>query len=215
MPIHLFPCEYVYWQNLENHKDIKDKLLPIVLKENQKIKNNPFYGCKFNTGFYGNYEQTRSKNGFLYEEDILKSLVYNNLFEMIQEYNKLNMIQFNKENFLVHGAWWNVYEEGEFQERHAHHGEPVYTEGETYYPCFSLIYILKDENEKSSLVFNKSPPLPLLPPFVGYEFFTENTPSIKEGTVLIFPYNLMHMVKPCIKPGRVTIAYNILAAWNN
>ena len=44
---------------------------------------------------------------------------------------------------------------------------------------------------------------------------TSNIDSISEGTVIVFPCGLTHMVKPCLKPGRVTIAFNVYAEFEH
>lgn len=213
MPLHLFPLDFVFWQTLDDHEEIKSELLPVILKENEENKNNPFPNCRFNTGFYNTAEKTREKNPFLYKDDIIKRVVDDNLHDMISKCNYSGMPELCPCSFLVRAAWWNVYQENDFQEFHRHDGEPIVTEGVTYYPAFSLVYILHDENETSSLTFRKNPPLPALPPYWSSEYHTATEPTIKEGTVLIFPYNLMHMAIPSVKSGRVTLAYNIYASW--
>jgi hypothetical protein len=122
-------------------------------------------------------------------------------------------INFNPKKINIHDGWWNVYDESEFQEEHEHDGPPTYLYGDIFYPAFSVIYILHDENEKSSIVFKKKGPFPLMEPHRQVVFETKDVKEIKEGTILIFPYNLRHLVKPCIKPGRVTIAYNICSIY--
>jgi hypothetical protein len=106
-----------------------------------------------------------------------------------------------------------VYGEGDFQEEHNHIGPPVNLENNVFYPSFSAIYILHDENEESSVIFRKDAPLPLKKPFEDYGFSTANIRDIGEGTIMIFPYSLKHLVKPCIKTGRVTVAYNVYSTF--
>ena len=102
---------------------------------------------------------------------------------------------------------------GDFQEFHNHHGprEQHPLSGLWSYPTFSGIYILHDDTETSSIVF-KSPntiPQPFTDLTNHHVFYTRSENSIKEGSVVIFPSQLEHMVKKCIKPGRRTIAFNV------
>jgi hypothetical protein len=55
--------------------------------------------------------------------------------------------------------------------------------------------------------------VPLKKPINDYTFKTSDEKNVGEGTVMIFPYDLNHMVRPCKKPGRVTLAYNIYSTW--
>lgn len=209
MSFHHFPSEFVYWDDVENHEDIKNQLLPKILQKSEERKNNPFEACKFNTSLNRNNKTAYIENDFLRSEDILKTVIFKNIEKMMIKYTKLYNYNINIKSSIVSGCWWNVYDEGDFQEEHSHWEPPINIENMTFYPTFSFIYILHDENEKSSIIFRKDPPLPLRKPFEECGFSTSNVKEIREGTILIFPYNLRHLVKPCVKPGRVTIAYNI------
>ena len=214
MPFHHFPNEFVYWQDLENHKEIKDKLLPIILEKNEKIKNNPF-DCVFNTSFFKEQKRSRIENQFLHDSEVVHSVILKTIEKMTLEYNALNMYKLDSESFVIYGGWWNFYKENEYQEYHTHVAEPILNGECVYYPCFSVVYILHDESEENALSFRKPAPLPLMPPYEDYVFQTSNEKTIKEGTILVFPYNLGHVVKPCTKPGRITISYNVYSSWGN
>jgi len=199
MSFYQFPSEFVFWDKVENHDEIKKEILPKILEANKNKKNNPFSACKFNTSFKHNDEQP--------DLNVMNKKMFDVIFFYLEKMFKT--INFNAEKLMVNKGWWNVYDEGEFQEEHSHTGPPKYLDGDLFYPAFSIIYILHDENEKSSIVFKKTGPFPLMEPHREKVFKTEDVKEIKEGTILIFPYNLRHLVKPCIKPGRVTLAYNI------
>jgi len=199
MSFYHFPSEFVYWDKVENHDEIKKEILPKILEANKNKKNNPFDNCNFNTS-YG-----------LSDLNIMNK----KLFDVICFYleKMFKAIDFNPQKINIHSGWWNVYDESEFQEEHTHFGPPIYLHGDIFYPAFAVIYILHDENEKSSIVFKKGGPFPLMEPHHEMVFKTEDVKEIKEGTILIFPYNLRHLVKPCIKPGRVTLAYNVRSVY--
>jgi hypothetical protein len=208
MSFHHFPAEFVYWDQLENHKEIKKQLLPVILQKSKERKNNPFEACKLNTSL-----SRSNENNFLRSKDILENIIFKNIEKMLSKYTKIYNYNNNIKSSIVSGCWWNVYDEGDFQEEHSHWEPPINIENMTFYSTFSVIYILHDENEKSSIIFRKDPPLPLKKPFEEYGFSTSNVKEIREGTILIFPYNLRHLVKPCVKPGRVTVAYNVCSTF--
>ena len=211
MSIFHFPTEFVYWDTVEKHEEIKKKLLPIILQENAKTKNNPFDTCRFNTSMYTNQEKNAIKNNFLLrDKKLLDSIVFKNIDNML---NKFSLTRNQNNEFCVISGWWNVYNENEHQEEHSHLAPPIPINKKLFYPSLSVIYILHDENEKSSVIFRKDGPIPLIEPHRDCIFKTEEKKEIKEGTILIFPSNLRHLVKPCIKPGRITIAYNIYSAF--
>src|SRR6056300_769707 len=202
MSFYHFPSEFVFWDKVENHDEIKKEILPKILEDSKNKKNNPFYNCKFNTSF--NYNVKPDLN-------VMNKKMLDVIFFYLEKMFKT--INFNTEKLMINKGWWNVYDEGEFQEEHEHSGSPIYSNGDLFYPALSVIYILHDDNEKSSIVFRKPGPFPLMEPHCEEVFKTENVKEIKEGTILIFPYNLRHLVKPCIKPGRVTLAYNICSVY--
>ena len=208
MSFYHFPSEFVYWDKVENHEEIKNEFLPKILEDSKKKKNNPFNNCKFNTNFtYVGEPDPNVMNKKIYD------VISFHLEKMIAEYEKFKAIDFCAQKLMIVKGWWNVYDEGEFQEEHSHGGSPVYSDNTYFHPSFSAVYILHDDNEKSSIVFRKDGPLPFKRPYEEESFKTEKIKEIKEGTILIFPYNLRHLVKPCIKPGRVTLSYNILSGF--
>ena len=208
-----FPSEFVYWDKVENHDEIKMEIMPKILEIAKKTKNNPFECCKFNTGFTRCENDNNDKNGFLMSVKI-EDIIIKHLIKMRNKYNnQSNYFKINDGISMITNGWWNVYQEGDFQEEHVHLGEPIYNENMFFYPSFSIIYILHDENEESSIIFKKPAPVTLMKPFQPVEFSTSVDKTIGEGTILIFPCNLSHLVKPCIKPGRVTLAYNVYSTF--
>lgn len=212
MSFHHFPHEFVYWDKVENHDEIKKELLPIILEKNKKIKNNPFNACILNTSFYSD-EKHFTENEFLRSEKMLENVIFYHLEKMIKNYNSLNLNKIYDGHTILEGSWWNVYNKNEYQEAHAHMGEPIYTMDKFFYPSFSMVYILNDENDKSALTFKKSGPLSCAPSFVEHIFRTCNVKDIKEGSILIFPSNLLHLVEPCLNAGRVTLTYNFYSTF--
>ena len=209
MSFHHFPGEFVYWDQIKNHEEIKNQLLPIILQKSKENTNNPYEACNLNTSLIRDKQKAYDENVFLLSENVLKSVIFQNIQKLITQYNKVHNSNINIGPSVVSGCWWNVYGEGDFQEEHNHIGSPTNLENDVFYPSFSAIYILHDENEESSIIFRKDSPLPLKKPFEDYGFSTSNVRDIGEGTIILFPSSLKHLVKPCAKPGRVTVAYNV------
>ena len=212
MSFYHFPSDFVYWDEVKNHDEIKKQLLPTILKKVEENINNPFVTSLFKTSYYMD-ERLETENIFLYDKNLVETIIFEPLTKMIEKYNGLGMHQIKLGFSVLRGAWWNMYEENHYQEHHDHSSPPLNINGNTLYPSLSMIYILHDENEKSGVVFKKYAPQPLVPPFAEHTFQTSKHEDIKEGTVLIFPSGLGHLVKPCIKPGRITIAYNLFSTY--
>jgi hypothetical protein len=213
MPHYQFPCNYVYWQDVENHEELKKKYMSMFddiekcHKNSVSYKKNPFINCNLE---YSSIRLQENYNNFLNEQDI-KHIIWNPIDNFIKEINSKYAFKINVEESIIHCYWFNTYNKGDYQEYHEHNDHLRYS---SKYPIFSGIYIINDDNEKSSIVFKTPSFSPL--PFVanslhGHVFDTGEVDDIKEGTVIIFPSQLEHMVKACVKPGRRTIAFNVFS----
>ena len=87
--------------------------------------------------------------------------------------------------------------------------------GKYYKSSFSLIYILKDDNEKNSTGFLQNKPEygSVYTTIEQNVFSTADVSDIKEGSVLVFPSSLCHCVEPVKVPGRITIAINVASCF--
>ena len=201
------PGDFIYYQKIKEHKDIKKKFFSKIqeLSNNEEVlKNKPFKFCIFKTSIF-----KPELNSFLLEKDILDLLVWNPIDKLIEKYNENNIFKINLSESIVEESWFNIYEKTNFQEIHDHWGFPKIINNEIYQPSFSLIYILEDKNEGNSTVF-KFDRNNFMYNF-GFNSTTIDTSKIKnisEGTVIIFPYTFEHFVIPVVKD-RISIAYNI------
>lgn len=220
MPSFIFPCEYVYWRNLENHEKLKSKLLPQIEQITHDIlkDHNQFSSCRSKGSlFNGDRQKTLEVNKFLTSSEIVKDVVWDTIDMGLEHLEVERGIEpFRPQQSLVSEAWFNVYEKDDFQELHAHIAQPVSENNKIYGSSFSLVYILSDNTKKGNpLVFKKRV---LRSNFCGkvdyHEFETANVPEIKEGTVLLFPACLNHYVKPITESGRITIVYNVRSTWD-
>ena len=210
MPHVQFPTTYVYWEKLKKHDELKRKYMPIIDKIEQTHPNdltNPFYACNIksvsiiHTGL----------NTFLENEDI-NTIIWNPINNFIKDINSHYQYKIDVKKSFIDHYWCNTYDENDDQELHDHYDHVKYIDGIEYHTTFSGIYILNDDNESSSIVFRS----PLHQPFyklkAHHHLDTGTIDDIGEGTVLIFPSQLSHMVRQCKKPGRRTIAFNIFSS---
>lgn len=208
-----FPSEFIYYDKIDFHNEIKNKFMPKITEIKKDRKHNPFIASNMNTSFHYD-EKIMTENEFLNDNLLIQNVVWNPIKKMIKKYNELKLYPINIEHSVIKSCWWNYYEKDNFQECHCHLGPTLDIDGNTYHPSLSIIYIMHDENKQSSILFRKIGPLPLRPIEECLTLDTSITSSIGDGTVLIFPSNLEHLVKPCLKPGRVTIAFNIYSEYS-
>jgi len=108
----------------------------------------------------------------------------------------------------INKIWYNVYNDGEYQEEHDHIGGP-------FSPShFSCIHFLSFDPEQHDPPEFKDPLAQLRN--LSVEFESNNcgeiyVPKVKEGDLLMFPSYLVHRVLPCKKTDypRITISFNI------
>ena len=150
-------------------------------------------------------------NTFLENEDI-NTIIWNPINNFIKDINSHYQSKIDVKESILDNYWFCTYDENDNQELHDHYDHVKYIDGIEYHTTFSGIYILNDDNESSSIVFRS----PLHQPFyklkAHHHLDTGTIDDIGEGTVLIFPSQLSHMVRQCKKPGRRTIAFNIFSS---
>jgi hypothetical protein len=204
MPHFQFPCHYVYWENVKDHCVLKRKYMPIMDEiERTNTCKNPFPYSSIN-----NITIDEKCNNFIDSKD-LEKIVWTPIDNFINEINSKYNFKINVTDSFIEAYWFNTYTTNDYQEYHSHNEHRK----NSYYPIFSGIYIINDDNEKSSVVFKL--PDSVIFPFtelgMGFHFDTGDISDIKEGSVMIFSSQLEHMVKKCIKPGRRTIAFNVFS----
>lgn len=211
MPHFQFPTNYVYWENLKEHKTLKNEILPII--NDLKVKHpseNPFDMCKMTTNY------TDYTNSDFLNKKQLKKIVWDPINNMINEIHRENPSgpKIEPKSSFVEGYWYNIYDEGDFQEVHNHLGPAKEIDGITYYPSFSLIYILNDEGPVNKTAFIDFPygNIPFSRPGT-LSYHTGQNKDIKEGSVVIFPPFLNHGVGPVEVSGRITIAFNVYSSF--
>ena len=201
------PSEFLYFDQIKEHKEIKAKIIDKIndlLQTDEVKENKPFKDCIFKTSF--NKDEI---NKFLLDEYIIKRIVWDPLDNLISKYNKQHFFKISLSSTIITSCWFNAYEKTNFQEIHDHKSKPFYVSNNIYTPSFSLVYILHDENLTNSTVF-KYTTTEFINNFINEnsKIDTSEIKNIKEGSVLIFPHTFQHFVIPVMK-SRVSIAYNL------
>lgn len=209
MGIFNFPSNFVYWEEVNNHDMIKPILLEKIKRlEEQYHDNNPGL-IKASTSY------AKSKN--IVDTCMYKDLIWNPLDNAIREHNSdLNKPNIIFNDSILDESWYTLYKEGGSFNYHNHDDKLAKNiNGKYYYPSFSVIYILKDENKHNATTFTEhSPYSSSVHPFhYQHSFDTSKNKDIKEGCVLIFPSSLYHCVNQVTIPGRITIAMNICSSY--
>ena len=211
MPYRQFPTTYVYWEKLKKHDELKKKYMPIIDKIEQTHPDdltNPFSALEKSKNISIYHSEL---NTFL-EKDDINTIIWNPIDTFIKDINSQYQCKIDVKDSIIDHYWCNTYDKNDDQELHDHYAHVKYIDDIEYNPTFSGIYIINDDNESSSITFRS----PLHQPFhntkLRFEFDTRKIDDIGEGTVLIFPCHLLHMVRKSIKPGRRTIAFNIFSS---
>jgi hypothetical protein len=207
MPHIQFPCQYLYWSQIEDHLNIKERYKSDFIELKKKYKENkPFKRANFITNF------SKDPNGFydfLKEEDI-KKIVWKPINEMLMKINNIN----KPTKLTLQSYWVNFYDKGQFQEMHDHLGDSSIINGKLFYPMFSIIYIVNDETNNSITFDLNERNIPFARPIERFVLQTSDISEIKEGTVLIFSSTLKHGVDMVKSDNRITIAFNVLGCFD-
>ena len=182
--------------------------MPKILEQKEKFKNN-------NTNLQNAYTNFSSEgkchehSSFLVEPSVLKPIVLQTIDEVISHMKTNNILPMPpyKEYFITN-CWYTRYNTGGSFDYHSHGHSQSIIDGQVAHTAFSIIYILSDQNDGNSTVFTTHDRNYLSIPDITVIDTTEFS-DIKEGTVIIFPSNFHHKVKPIKIPNRITVSYNI------
>jgi hypothetical protein len=207
MGIFNFPSNFVYWEDVKNHDMIKPILLSKIEKIKEKYKNNRQGLIKASTTYNTDVED------IITHPDMIKHIVWDPLDNAVKYINsKPDTPETDKiEESFVCNSWYTLYDKDGYFNFHEHDSKPKIVGGKIFKPSFSMIYILKDDNERNSTSFLQTTQFynSVYSDSFQHSFDTCDVKDIKEGSVLIFPASLYHCVHPVIIPGRITIAINI------
>jgi hypothetical protein len=215
MGIFLFPTNFVYWENIQIHDDIKPSLMEKVELEDSLYKNVESMGIvNASTSFQKN---TNLNFHRFMDKNITEQLIWNPLENLLSNLNSTsNSPKIELSHSVIHASWYTKYDENGSFTFHNHYGEDVCVNGKMYKPTFSMIYILNDKNEYNSTQFRIPYGAPLSTFHTNeFNYNTRYNKEIKEGTLLVFPASLYHEVLHVKIPGRVTLAFNIVSRFRD
>lgn len=175
-----FPGPFIFYKEIDEHQQIKEKYLPMIM-EDIKVNKDKYQREDWNCEVYTSLSY---KVNFLWDEMIKDNVIWKTFDECISTVQLTKIPHESK----ICDLWYNYYTEGFYQECHVHE-----------FCHFSGIYILSLDEENTTAFYNKSQ---------VYSSGGYTTKKLKEGTVFIFPSDLLHYVNP-VKKDRVTISFNI------
>ena len=200
--------QFLYYRTIPEHEEIKKQLMPKILEQEEEFKNN-------NIGLENAYTNFSSEikwhenNSFLVEPSVIKPIVLQTIDEVISHIKTNNILPIPPyKEYLISGCWYTRYNTGGSFEYHNHGHAQFVNNGRVAYTAFSIIYILSDENEANSTVFTTHD-RNYLSISDSIQIDTMDLHDIKEGTVIVFPANFDHKVKPVKIPNRIVLSYNV------
>jgi hypothetical protein len=217
MGIFYFPANFVYWEKVKDHDKIKDCLLDEINKREScdSVHKKDVLLNKSSSDYH-----FRKKDILEYCSGTdIKNIVWEPLEHALEEMNsRKHATKIVVNESYITASWYTRYESDGSMQMHNHSSGPYIKDGKIFTPTFSMIYILNDKNEGNSTCFKETVAentvSVMRPKYMNNgsmesEFQTANVKEISEGTVLIFPSSLYHMVELVAIPGRITIALNI------
>ena len=191
--------QFLYYRTIPEHEEIKKQLMPKILEQEEKFKNNNI-GIENAYTNYSSDKDWREHGGFLGDPSVVKPIVLQTIKEVINHMKSNNILPIPPyKGYFIDNCWYTRYKTGGSFEYHQHgHSQSI----------FSIIYILNDQNVGNSTIFmNHDKNYLSMSEDIGID--TADYSDIKEGTVIIFPSNFYHKVKPIKIPNRITVSYNI------
>ena len=201
--IMVWPSPFIFWTKIENHNELKDRLLPQIKERilNDQLHNSPgnvhripgempsVWQCEVITSYFNRKEEEK-----IFDEEIIKSIIVDPLKKF---FNNPNCPVKNKpKKTKLKEIWFNYYKPGYWQEVHSHTGT-----------TYSGIYILELNEPNTTKFLNYS--------MQKYNYSSNklemeyDTKHIEEGNVIIFPSELPHSVEISTQ-NRCTVSFNIL-----
>ena len=187
-----FPSQFIYWEELPEHTDLRDELLEFINNDNAwngdmyRERASQYWGSTLTTSYF------RTQPLEFVTQEMYDQIVWCPFQRMYEEMETLPRAE---QNYLAE-FWYNQYNIGEHQEVHNH------IKGNN--ATISGIYILESEAPSPLTFFNPNHP-------IAYQSGTTHsfdTKDLMEGTVILFPSCLLHYVKPA-QSKRTTISFNI------
>lgn len=208
MGVFYFPCNFVYWRKLEKHKIYKNTITNFIDKNIQKFTDHKVLSNGLTTILL-----KELNNQFKHDnKELFNDVVWNTLDDICGILNsRENTPKLPISKSIIQSLWISVYDTNATVSLHEHISSDVMIKGNVKYKsAFTLVYVVKDPNERNTTVFTE--PYMLAKSMHGMcetDFDTSLVDEIGEGTVLIFPSSLHHRVDLMKKPGRIIMSVSI------
>lgn len=200
----LFPTTF-FQTEVDSNNFLKETLCEKILEASKYMKApETWFTNKLKTSFVG------EPPGFNIIEDnfpLLKKTYLKTIGKIIKRPHEID---------LVHeDAWYNVYQDGEYQDQHDHLGS--YTLTHHHYSCIHFLSF--DPKQHEPPVFsNPVGSIAKITPQIDESSQSNDwEPEVKEGDLLMFPIYIPHAVHPCKKSDypRITITFNFTLTYYN
>lgn len=183
--IYEFDSPFIYWTKVNNHKAIKDGLVPTIKALSKSDTNTVTVDGSISSYYHQRYPYIN--------KSMLTDIVYNPVQHMIEEKG------FDKpDKFEIDGLWWNNYQAGGNTRVHKH------SRGD-----WSGIYLLHLEEPNTTTFIAQYGEAS------NTEFMNQNKimDEVSEGHVMIFPSFILHYAKPSIK-NRIIISFDVICHYD-
>jgi hypothetical protein len=190
--IETFLSPFLFSTLVPNHQSIKEEFLPSI-KSTLELNKDLYLKNKKNSGWNSNvYTSFDYELKFLSDKSFMKSVVWDPLDKFLDEAKGKRILRNHPSSFRCDSIWFNYYETGGFQEVHDHlNGDDC---------LYSGIYLMHLDCPNTTAFLSRHANIFLTE--------TKTTEKYPEGTVLIFPSELLHYVNP-VEKTKYTISFNI------
>lgn len=203
----VWPSPFIFWEEVENHQEIKNNFLPKIKDEcnDEKYHTTPgkinrvdneipsIWNCEVITSYF---HRKQLKEQDFFTKEIIESVIKKPLLNF---YNLPNCPTRKKpKDYVLKEIWFNSYKPGYYQETHDHSGTTI-----------SGIYLLELNEPNTTIFLNYSPSTCQYAETIRPLYETRH---IKEGNVILFPSELTHSVEVC-STEKTSISFNILCEY--
>ena len=180
--IHEFNAPFVFWTKVNNHKKIKDTLVPII----KTISNNDNSTVTVDGSTTTCYHQTYS----YFTSDMIDDIILKPIEQMHTEKNLNRPLRFH-----LDALWWNNYTSGGRTKVHKHQ-----------HADWSGIYLLHLEEPNTTTFYSQYGEAPN----IGYMNQHKVMDNAVEGDVMIFPSFMQHCADACTK-NRIIVSFDVIS----
>ena len=180
--IHEFNAPFIFWTKVNNHKKIKDTLVPII----KTISNNENSTVTVDGSTTTYYHQTYS----YFTSDMIDDIILKPIEQMHTEKNLNRPLRFH-----LDALWWNNYTSGGRTKVHKHQ-----------HADWSGIYLLHLEEPNTTTFYSQYGEAPN----IGYMNQHKVMDNVVEGDVMIFPSFMQHCGDVCTK-NRIIVSFDVIS----